>query len=125
MLDADSPNRETNDKMRLQIARLITNLRKKVIRENPKATNLSVPKDLTKEETLFIFKYQQKLQLEAVNELQNSEKDPTIQQILTYKLWDKVHLKFQIELEDFEIAFDKHDMANDYDVQEMTAYAEE
>ena len=57
----DSSNVENQDKLDLEVAKIIINKRSKEIRENPNGKYLIRPKDLTREETLQIFEAQSQL----------------------------------------------------------------
>lgn len=96
------------------------NLRAKEFRKNPKGMFLIKPRDLTFEETLRIFEAQIKLQEEALVNYQEVDEESMFDES-TYQnvvFFDKINLQFQIEVEDFRIAFEKYDLKNNALVQD-------
>ena len=83
---------------------------------------MQAPRELTKEKTLEIFDFQTEMQMQATPILENAQDDDLAAEY-DYQdalFIDQIYLRFGIEKEDFQQAFEKYDLANETYVQQRT-----
>lgn len=107
-----------------QIVQMRVNLRRREAKSAAADDKTVIrPQNLTRQQTMEIFDFHGDMQLEATNRLQqvderHLDEEHDVQDAL---FQDRVFLKFGIEKEDFQLAFEKHDLASDQSVQERHA----